>query len=138
MPHVAMPSSLLSHSGYPQSVSPPSLQAALHGGGGHGTLIPHILSLELWMAQRHGAMQQPPQQHLPGPSLLHSASRGQARAARAPSHANSAHCLHPSLTEEDDFISAQDKDIDLVSKHLFQIEATETETPPPDLCHSIR
>ena len=45
--------------GHPQSVSPPSLQAAPHGGGGHGTLVPHILSLELWVAQRHGAMQWP-------------------------------------------------------------------------------
>ena len=95
--------------GHPQSVSPPSLQAAPHGGGGHDTLVPHILSLELWMALRHGAMQRPPQ-HLPGPSPLHSA-RPEVK-PEWPEHfpANGAHCLHPSLTEEDDFIPVQDRE----------------------------
>ena len=113
LPRVSDPSP-----GHPQSVSPPSLQAAPHGGGGHDTLVPHILSLELWMALRHGAMQRPPQ-HLPGPSPLHSA-RPEVK-PEWPEHfpANGAHCLHPSLTEENDFIPEQDKDIDLVSKRTF-------------------
>ena len=122
--------------GHPQSVSPPSLQAAPHGGG-HGTLVPHILSLELWMAQRHGAMQQPPQ-HLPGPSPLQSAHPEVKPERPELLPANGAHCLHPSLTEEDDFISAQDKDIDFVSKRTFisKLRPQKQKLPLPDLCHS--
>lgn len=104
--------------GHPQSVSPPSLQAAPHGGWGLGTLVPHILSLELWVAQEawsNAAASAPPRAQ-PAPS-----AHPEVKSER-PEHlpANGAHCLHPSLTEEDDFISVQDKDIDLVSKeHLF-------------------
>ena len=48
------------------------------------------------------------------------------------------HCLHPSLTKEDGFIPAQDKDIDLVCKRTFisKLRPQKQKLPLLDLCHS--
>ena len=81
-------------------------------------------------------MQRPPQ-HLPGPSLLHSARPEVEPEQPEHLHANGAHCLHPSLTKEDGFIPAQDKDIDLVSKRTFISELRPQKQKLP-LCHSHR
>ena len=105
----------LSHSRDIPSLCHLHLYRQLHVDEGDTALwFPHILSLELCMEQ----MQRPPQ-HLPGPSLLHS-TRSEVEPERL-EHlpANGAHCLQPSLTKEDGFILAQDKDIDLVCKRTF-------------------
>lgn len=137
MPHVAMPRPPLSHS-RTSSVCVASIStgsSAWRRGTRHSG-PPHPLTGVVGGPAAWSNAVAP--QHLPGPSPLQSA-HPEVKPER-PEHlpANGAHCLHPSLTEEDDLISAQDKDIDLVSKRTFisKLRPQKQKLPLPDLCHS--
>lgn len=137
MPHVAMPRPPLSHS-RTSSVCVASISkgsSAWRRGTRHSG-PPHPLTGVVGGPEAWSNAVAP--QHLPGPSPLHSA-HPEVKPER-PEHlpANGAHCLHPSLTEEDDLISAQDKDIDLVSKRTFisKLRPQKQKLLLPDLCHS--
>lgn len=137
MPHVAMPRPPLSHS-RTSSVCVASIstgssawrRGTQHSGPPH-PLIGVVDGPEAWSNAAAP-------QHLPGPSLLHPASPEVKSERPELLPANGAHCLHPSLTEEDDFISVQDKDIDLVSKRTFisKLRPQKQKLLLPDLCHS--
>ena len=137
MPHVAMPRPPLSHS-RTSSVCVASIstgssawrRGTRHSGPPH-PLTGVVGGPEAWS---NAAAPSAPPRAQPAPLCT---SRGQARTARAPS------CQWCPLSssffhEEEDLISAQDKDIDLVSKRTFisKLRPQKQKLPLPDLCHS--
>ena len=125
--------------GHPQSVSPPSLQAAPHGQGDSALWSP---TSSHWSCGWPRGMEQcsVPLSTSQGPACPTLHTQRLSQNSQSTFLPMVPHCLHPSLTNEDGFIPVQDKDIDLVCKRTFiyKLRPQKQKLPLPDPCHSHR